>query len=52
MIPADRQCWCRGKFWDLFFPNWVIGETKVSILYTKYYPKSCNGGLDVDFSAL
>lgn len=44
MIPADRDCWCTGKFWDLIFSKWVVGEIKVSILYTKYYPKRCNRG--------
>lgn len=44
MIPADKEYWCRGKFWDSFFSKWVVGEIKICILYTKYYAKTCNGG--------
>lgn len=26
------------------FSKWGVGEIKICILYTKYYPKRCNGG--------
>lgn len=48
MIPADRECWCRGKFWDPFFSKWVVGVFFIQNII----PKGVMGALDVGFSVL